>query len=480
MLKNTTLAENFIKDRRANMTIVAALTLLPILTAVGAAIDYSRLSSASSNYQQATDAAVLAASKKRASMNDSEMKAYARKIFNANVTGNSGIVTTFNLDNNRNENKLTLETKGQLHTSFMGIIGIENMNFNIMSQVALPSGGLEVALVLDNTDSMDNDGKIKALKVAANNFVTLLMPGKKNTDKTLKIGIVPFGNYVNVGKKNRNKPWMNVPKDYTEKKSYRPVIRKYDCQNKWYSYTSKGYTYEGKYHPPKLHEGWRKRCKKEYGPKKHYTRHYKWKGCVGSREYPNNLGDDKYSKEKIPGLINQNCTREILPLTSNKKKITKTIRRLNTRGETYIPAGVSWGRRVLSRVQPFSEGSSTANLKSEKAKQVLVLMTDGQNTKSKHATTADMKYQQNRGAYHDYRNLAEANKWTKEACTRVKLDNIEVYTVTFGTDLNDDTKLLMRNCASDPDKYFDASSGDALDAAFQYIANSIRKVYLTQ
>lgn len=470
MFKKQTLTRRFIQDRQANVAIMAAFTLMPILAAVGAAVDYSRLSSASSNYQQATDAAVLAASKMRSSMTDSEMTAYARKIFNANVVSKPGIVTKFSLNNNSKDSKLTLNTQGKLHTSFLGIVGIKNMDFNIVSQVSLPSGGLEVALVLDNTDSMDNDHKIKSLKTAANNFVNLLMPGKKNNDQSLKIGIVPFGNYVNVGKKNRKQKWINVPKDYSEKKSWRPVIREYDCKWKYYEYW-----YEGR-----LKKGRRKSCKKEYGPPKSYTKHYKWNGCVGSREYPNNLSDDKYNKEKVPGLLNLGCTREILPLTYVKSKITRTIRRLNTRGETYIPVGISWGRRVLSKAQPFTEGSSSNDIKNEKAKQVLVLMTDGQNTKSKHKTTSDTRYHQNRGAYHDYRNLGEANQWTKEACDRVKSDEVEVYTVTFGNDLDDATKLLMKNCASDPDKYFDASSGAALDASFQHIANSIRKIHLTQ
>ncbi len=101
MFKNHPMARRFINDRRGNMAIMAAFTLLPVLAAVGAAVDYSRLSSAYSNYQQATDAAVLAASKKRTSMNESEMVAYARKIFDANIAKKPGLVTEFTLDNNQ-------------------------------------------------------------------------------------------------------------------------------------------------------------------------------------------------------------------------------------------------------------------------------------------------------------------------------------------------------------------------------------------
>ena len=248
----------FSRDNRGNLTIITAVTLMPIVAAVGAGIDYSRLSSQISNFQQAADAAVLAAAKKRTSMTDSELASYARKVFDANLSNNNGIIVSFKLDKNSKDHKLTLNTDGYLETSFLGAVGINEMNFDLLSQVGLPGNGLEVALVLDNTDSMDNDGKIGDLKVAANNFVNLLMPGKSNNEESLKISVVPFGNYVNVGKKHRNKKWITVPDDYSEEKTYRPVIRQFNCVTKSYTSTYEGktttYTYES--------------CENEYGQKK--------------------------------------------------------------------------------------------------------------------------------------------------------------------------------------------------------------------
>ncbi len=464
------LLKRFSRDSRGNFAIMTAIALMPIVAAVGAGIDYSRLSSQMSNFQQAADAAVLAAAKKRSSMNKSELLNYARQIFDANLSNTNGIVVTFKLDEDSKDHKLTLNTDGYLETTFLGAIGISEMNFDVLSQVGLPGSGLEVALVLDNTDSMDNDGKIGDLKIAANNFVDLLMPGKNNKEKSLKISVVPFGNYVNVGKKYRNKKWIAVPKDYSEEKTYRPVIRKYDCKKKWYDYWSKGRTYEGKYYPPKHHQGWNETCKKEYGPEKTYAKNYTWRGCVGSREYPRNLIDIGYNKEKITGLLNQNCTKEVLPLTWKKQKILTAIKHLSTRGETYIPTGITWGRRVLSKHAPFTGGAKQKDITDEKVKQVLILMTDGQNTKSKKSGSP----------YHSSTNLTEANLWTLEACNNVKSDKIEVYTVTFGKDLDEDTKKLMLACASSPKHYFDAASGEALNMSFQNIANSIRTVYLSK
>ncbi len=450
----------FSRDNRGNFAIITAIALMPIVAAVGAGIDYSRLSSQMSNFQQAADAAVLAAAKQRSSMTEGELLKYARKIFDANLSNTNGIVVTFKLDEDSKDHKLTLNTNGYLETSFLGAVGISEMNFDVLSQVGLPGNGLEVALVLDNTDSMRNDGKIGDLKIAANNFVNLLMPGKNNKEKTLKISVVPFGNYVNVGKRYRNKKWITVAEDYSEKRTYRPVTRKYNCVTKTHTRTYEGKTTTRTYES----------CKKEYGPEKTYTKNYTWQGCVGSREYPRNLIDIEYNKEKVTGLLGQSCTKEVLPLTWHKQKILTSIKHLNTRGETYIPAGVTWGRRVLSKHVPFTGGAKRKDIVDEKVKQVLILMTDGQNTKSKNPGNPS----------HSSRNLVEANLWTKEACDNVKRDKIELYTVTFGEDLDKDTKKLMLACASSPNHYFDATSGKALDTSFKHIANSIRTVYLSK
>ena len=182
------------------------------------------------------------------------------------------------------------------------------------------------------------------------------------------------------------------------------------------------------------------------------------------------MSDIEYNKEKVTGLLNYYCTNEILPLTPRKQKILKSINDLNTRGETYIPAGITWGERVLSKKAPFSGGASKKDIAAEKGKQVLVLMTDGQNTKSK--TPGDPR--------HESRTLAEANHWTKQACDNIKNNKTEVYTVTFGADLDDATKALMLDCASSPKNYFDATSGEALNMSFKNIANSIRTVYLSK
>ena len=65
---------------------------------------------------------------------------------------------------------------------------------------------LEVALVLDNTGSMKKDDKETALRQAVQELVDSVMAGQAD----VKVAVVPFSQYVNVGVENRNAPWLEV------------------------------------------------------------------------------------------------------------------------------------------------------------------------------------------------------------------------------------------------------------------------------
>ena len=74
-------------------------------------------------------------------------------------------------------------------------------------------------------------------------------------------------------------------------------------------------------------------------------------------------------------------------LTANRGQLTSAVATLQASGETYIPAGLAWGFNALSKATPLTEAGkydrSGPNIKPRK---VLVLMTDGQNTKLMNAS----------------------------------------------------------------------------------------------
>lgn len=61
--KIKTISAQFKRNDNGNIAVIAAICLMPILIAVGAAIDYSRIFLARTTLTAALDAAVLSASK---------------------------------------------------------------------------------------------------------------------------------------------------------------------------------------------------------------------------------------------------------------------------------------------------------------------------------------------------------------------------------------------------------------------------------
>ncbi|MBN8966333.1 MAG: VWA domain-containing protein, partial [Rhizobiales bacterium] len=92
-------------------------------------------------------------------------------------------------------------------TDFMGILGIKTIDVAVQSQVKWGNTRLRVALVLDNTGSMDDDGKMDALKTATKNMLDQLK-GAASKDGDIYISIVPFVKDVNVGSSNYNANWI--------------------------------------------------------------------------------------------------------------------------------------------------------------------------------------------------------------------------------------------------------------------------------
>src|SRR6185295_11932599 len=71
------------RDRAANVTFTFALVMVPIIGAVGAAVDYSRGNSAKAAMQAALDSAALTMGKEYLSLTTGNAKGKATNYFNA-------------------------------------------------------------------------------------------------------------------------------------------------------------------------------------------------------------------------------------------------------------------------------------------------------------------------------------------------------------------------------------------------------------
>jgi len=87
-------------------------------------------------------------------------------------------------------------------------LGQSQFDINASTEVVWGIKRLELALVLDNTGSMAQSGKLAALKTSAHNLIDTLQSAS-NTPGDIKVAIIPFDTSVNIGTGYASQPWTN-------------------------------------------------------------------------------------------------------------------------------------------------------------------------------------------------------------------------------------------------------------------------------
>ena len=485
------LVGSFCKSRRGNVAVLFALFVFPLLLGAGIGLDLMRASQVRGHLAEAADSGLLAAARAKmldSSLTDEQAKAIARKYFDNNYKSAQASISisTFNFVSVKSGDTTTykLTATGKVDTTLLKLAGRDYLPININSEAAVaPPRALEVVMVLDNTQSMFGT-RIDALKVAAKDLVNKVM---KDTDNQTKLGIVPFGEYVNIGTSRRNETWLDVPSNYSNSWT--------NCWNTYPDRVQTGTEWVDEveqYNCRQVNshcwtDGRRHSCQKTECDERtvsverpvyddgdpvqqchNGSTDHEWHGCVGSRDYPKNTQDNGYGMgNRIPGLLDIWCGQEVTPLTTTKSTVISAIESMSVKGYTYIPSGLSWGWRLLSNTAPFTEGETYANIDNDGGMKALILMTDGANTRSS-------SYPK-----HDGWDVNDANTITSELCVAIKAKNIQVYTIAF--EVTDNTiKTLLENCATTTDDYFDATDAAALSEAFEGIANSLTELALTK
>lgn len=446
----------FWRDPRGNFATMMAIAAVPLLGAVGLAVDFVTLSTMRSDLQNANDAAVLYASRyyeeKRKLPSASDVNAF----LSANYSTAMGTPKLYIKDDH-----IWLESKSSYRPYFMSMFSPRTEQVAAVSATPLSKEiDMEIVLALDTTGSMAADDKIGGLKTAASNFVENIF--QASTDYTrIKVGLAPFAQYVNVGLHNRNASWMDVPDDST-------TVGERTCEMR-YKKIGETNCRMRTYYDDGVARQYRS-CDPIYGTEKVEvcwtpTSTRVWRGCVGSRK--RNLTDDR-PDEKFPGIMNAWCSSPIAPLTTDKQALLDQIASFSPDGETYIVEGVMWGLRVLSPQLPFSESVDPKRV-SHEVRKIMVLMTDGENTKS-----ADLPAPTHNGG-----NGAQSDAWTQKACREARNNGVEIFTITFGDEVPASAKKIMEECADDEKHYFDAATSGKLDEAFRTIAGYLTRIRLT-
>nr|WP_283816653.1 TadE/TadG family type IV pilus assembly protein [Phenylobacterium glaciei] len=185
---------------------------------------------------------------------------------------------------------------------------------------------------------------------------------------------------------------------------------------------------------------------------------------------------------------NAGCTlAPVIPLTTSSATIKTGITSMTAVGETNIPLGLVWGWHALAPAGPFTLGSpyGTAHVR-----KIIILMTDGENTMNNPSRSGESNASFYGGLGYIWQNMlgttstdgavraSAIDDRLKLLCTAVKNRDIVIYTVRV--EVTSGTSTLLQDCASTPDKFYDVQNVSDLQAAFDAIAGSIDNLRLSK
>lgn len=211
----------FTARQDGNVAVLFGIAIIPIMAAVGAAVDYSHASMVRTSMQAALDSTALMLSRDATNKDNSQLNTTATNYFNALFTKSEGkVVSVSAAYDTSGGSSLSVNATVQMDTLFMRIFGKPQMDLSSKAVVKWGAKKLRVALVLDNTGSMAFFGKMPALISATNNLLTQLK-NAATTNGDVYVSLIPFVKDVNLGASNYNANWI----DWTEWEDEPPYIK---------------------------------------------------------------------------------------------------------------------------------------------------------------------------------------------------------------------------------------------------------------
>ncbi len=220
---------DFLRDRGGNYAIAVVVGLVPLMGGLAMAVDYAELNRERQAVLNALDAAGIATARHLVSgATDEQVLAYAKDFFEANlgpVDPSAASLSVVLPNNEGGGGTLKLSASFNYEPYFFPVFqdlmkrtADASINAKAQTEIRLKNT-LEVALVLDNSGSMDYTGsgsgekRISLLKTAAKQLVdklALQAQQIKQVEKPVQFGLVPFAASVNVGPAMAAESWMDT------------------------------------------------------------------------------------------------------------------------------------------------------------------------------------------------------------------------------------------------------------------------------
>lgn len=315
------LAMAYANDTKGNFAIIFAVSLFVIVGGLAASIDIGNAVSQKQRLQDTTDQISLYAAK-TLETDTAALNAYAQDYVDFNYPNTKTNIIIENIS--RDGDTVSVQATTKVKTAFAHMLGMDQIDVRVNSASSYNNKGLDIALVLDSTGSMSGE-KLDTLRDAATNLVSTLESGVSGN---VRISVVPFAQYVNIGTDNADENWLDTSDVNAA-----------------------------------------------------------WAGCVGSRNGSRAETPD-YNGSNFPALATSACNTAITPLTDDLDAVKVGVNNMIARGLTYMPSGLVWGWRTLDGDAPFREARDTGGVQRDR---IMVMMTDGTNTRASSGKTHDSK-----------------------------------------------------------------------------------------
>ena len=502
---------------RGNVAAIFAIALVPMLGIVGAAIDYSRAAAARSAMQAALDTTALMVSKDAAAnpnLTTQQATNAAQKYFNALYKDGdaSGVVISATFTPNTGAGAtVQVSGSGSVATDFMKMAGFTQINIGTSSTTKWGNTRMRVAMVLDNTGSMADNGKMAAMQKAASDMVDSLSSFSKNTGDVY-ISLVPFAKNVNLGASfdPRYIKWSSPsgtssPDTWDENNGSCSGGSSYKTKSACTSvYTCSSSSYSTQSSCERYGKIWRN-ANYVWTP---YD-HSKWNGCVMDRDQDNDIsnaapvpGDTNAASTLFPAQeYTQGSTnyckagsstylQPIIPMTdpivsqannpskTELQRLTKAIDDMDPTGGTNQAIGIAWGWQSLST----TNGPITAPAKEQNYtyQDYLVILSDGLNTQDRWPSYGNGQSQSTCSG----QPCIDARQ--KKLCDAIKNPDknggnvIKVFTIQVNINSVDPKSTVLEDCASSPSDFQQIKSSSEIAGAFNKILLQITRLQISQ
>lgn len=419
------------RNQAGNTAIIFGLAIIPLVALGGGIVDFAHRAQVRGELQAAADTAAIAAARVLqlgALARDADQAALrteaiseATKILNAALAkygGAEGANVNVSIDGET----IQISTQFDVDTSFLGVIGINELNANAVAQVSLPDPILvEIAMVLDYSGSMRDADKYVRMTSAARAFIDKV---KRDRASTSKIGIVPFSEYV-----------------------YTPMSTSYirDTGSGYHDHGDDGGGWGG----------W------GGGPSGTVTT------CLLNRDYPYSATDETPSSglpasqwaEGDDGKCDDYATANlrVRDLTDDFDGLSAALSTMEPVGLTNISLATEMGWHMLTPARPFE---AARDFSDDNVEKIIILLTDGMQTVPAMGPSGDIS-------------TDAADETTAELCENAKDAGIRIFSIAYDVD-DPGVEGLLLGCATSAASYFDARVSD-IDNVFDEIYAQIQE-----